>query len=191
MDHAFCCKKGGGFYRVHGSECRALGAICKEAGCEVNSEEVIPELLKGEPGAEDAIEARLDLHVWAPHPHPAEWFVDITHHHVWAERNKKRRLAPGAVAADAEADKAKRYGPGVGGIHVTPAAVESWGRLGVAFEGLLKQLCARWAAVWSASAAASAATGRRWRAELGIAQIRALHVTCCRATGTSFVKPKA
>ena len=181
MDHALCCQKGGGFYRVHGSLCRALANIGREAGCEVTSEEIVPELLSGEPGSDEAVEARLDLHVWAHPPFPAEWFVDVTHHHAWAVRQRSGQLRPGKTAEEAEARKYERYGPGRGGVSVTPAAVESWGRLGPEFEKLLRQLNARWGNLKQADASACAATSRRWKAELGVAQVRAMHVTCMRA----------
>lgn len=181
MDHALCCRKGGGFYRVHGSICRALTSIAREAGCEVGMEEVVPELISGTPGSEEPVEARLDLHVWAHPPYPAEWYVDVTHHHAWAVRYRSGNLFAGKVAADAEANKRKRYGLGQGGVCVTPAAVESWGRFGPDFEKLLRQLSARWANLKQADASGQAATSRRWKAELGIAQVRALHVTCMRA----------
>ncbi len=181
LDHALCCRKGGGFYRVHGSVARALTSVAREADCEVNAEEVVPELISGEPGTDDAVEARLDLHVWAHPPHPAEWWVDVTHHHAWAVRYRTGEQVPGKVALDAEQRKVDRYGPGSGGVYVTPAAMESFGRLGPSFGSLLRQLEARWAWLKQADASAAAATGRRWRAELGVAQVRALHVTCMQA----------
>ena len=185
MDHALCCSKGGGFYRVHGSIARAVSSIAREAGCEVSAEETVPELLQGEPGTPEAVEARLDLHLWSAGPNPAEWWVDVTHHHVWGVRYRAGDLAPGKVARDAEQKKVERYGLGRGGIAVTPAAMESWGRLGPRFDRLLRQLEARWAALKRADASAAAATGRRWRAELGVAQARALHVTFARADRSS------
>ena len=151
----------------------------------MSKEEFVPELLQGEPGSPDAVEARLDLHIWTPGPGPAEWWVDVTHHHAWAVRYRTGRLFAGRVAREAEKMKADRYGPGVGGVVVTPAAVESWGRLGPGFDRLLGQLEARWACLRQADASAAAATSRQWRAELGIAQTRALHVGLSRANRPS------
>ena len=185
LDHALCCAKGGGFYRVHGAIARAVTSMAHEAGCEVSAEETVPELLQGEPGSPEAVEARLDLHIWTPGPGPTEWWVDVTHHHAWAVRYRSGTLTPGKVALDAEKRKSDRYGPGSGGVVVTLAAMESWGRLGPGFERLLRQLEARWAGLRHADASAAAATGRRWRAELGVAQARALHVTLSRANRTS------
>ena len=145
----------------------------------------MPELLQGQPGSPDAVEARLDLHIWTPGPGPAEWWVDVTHHHAWGVRYREGRLTAGRVAREAEKKKVERYGPGVGGVAVTPAAMESWGRLGPGFDRLLRQLEARWAGLRRADASAAAATSRRWRAELGIAQTQALHVTLSRANRTS------
>ena len=45
---------------------RALTCIGREADCEVTDEEVVPELLQGEPGDEGAVEARLDLGASSP-----------------------------------------------------------------------------------------------------------------------------
>ena len=115
LDHALCCPKGGGFYRVHGSLAKSLISIVREADCEVSVEEVAPELLQGVPGTAEAVEARMDLHIWAAGPHPAEWWVDVTHHHVWASRYRSGTLRPGRVAMEAEARKLERYGVGVGG----------------------------------------------------------------------------
>ena len=125
------------------------------------------------------------MHIWSPGPGPTEWYVDVTHHHAWAVRYRSGTHTPGKVARDAEKRKLDRYGPGRGGVAVTPAAVESWGRLGPGFDRLLRQLEARWAGLRRADASAAASTGRRWRAELGIAQARALHVTMSRANRTS------
>ena len=153
----------------------------REAGCEVSAEEVVPELIQGTAGSDEAVEARLDLHVWSHPPYPCQWFVDATHHHAWGVKYRTGDLTPGRAAADAEETKRTRYGPGQGGVCVTPAAMESWGRLGLEFERLSRQLLARWANLIQAGASSLAATGRRWRAELGVAQVRALHVTCMRA----------
>ena len=166
LDHALCCAKGGGYYRIHGAVARAVTSIAHEAGCEVSTEEVVPELLQGQPGSPEAVEARLDLHTWSPGPGPTQWFVDVTHHHAWAVRYDW-------------------YGPCRGGVVVTPAAVESWGHLGPGFDRLLRQLEARWAGLRRADVSAAASTGRGWKAELGIAQACALHVTLSRANRTS------
>jgi hypothetical protein len=155
--------------------------MAKEAGCEVAAEEVVPELLNGTPGSPEAVEARLDLHIWSPQP-DAQWFVDVTHHHSWASRWRQGTLSAGKVAAEEEKKKVERYGPGRGGIVVTPAAVESWGRLGSSFEHLLRSLEAQWAKLHATTPAMVAATGRRWRCELGIALARAQHVAFMRAS---------
>ncbi len=118
--HALCCRKGGGFYRVHGSLARSLTSIAREADCEAHAEEVVPELLRDEPGTNEAVEARLDLHIWAhppcPAECPAEWWVDVTHHDAWAVRYRSGRIEPGKVAAEAEEKKFNRYGVGVGTV---------------------------------------------------------------------------
>ena len=81
----------------------------------------------GELGSPEAVAARLDLDIWTPGPGLADWWVDVTHHHAWTVRYRAGRLFAGRVARDAEKMKVDRYGPGAGGVVVTPAAVESWG----------------------------------------------------------------
>ena len=88
-------------------------------------------------------------------------------------KRKLQKLEQGTILANRPDD------------HNTPAAIESWGRLGPGFERLLRQLEARWAGLRHADASAAAATGRRWTAELGVAQARALQVTLSRANRTS------
>ena len=91
-DHAVCCPLGGGFYRVHGSIARCCAGIAKECKAEAYLEEVCPQLIKGAPGTAEAEEARLDVHIWAAGPSPAEWWVDVTHHHPWAHALRKEAL---------------------------------------------------------------------------------------------------
>ena len=181
LDHALCCPKGN-FYLAHTAIGRRLAAIGKEAGCQVASEVVVPQLLKGEPGSANAEEARLDLHFWDPGPNPAEWFVDVTIHNAWSAKYRKGGIHAGRVAKDAEDSKFKRYGIGEGGVTVTPAAVESWGRFGQLFERLLSQLTARWAYVHGAQQRTAQTTRRRWSAELGVALVRAQCLVFRRAT---------
>ena len=114
----------------------------------------------------------MDIHIWAATPVPAEWYADVTVTHPWAIRNR-HDLTAGRAAAKSEAAKRERYGDGSGGVYVTPAAVESFGRLGVSFQNLLWQLEARWATVRRKTAGEAASTRRRWCAELGVAMIRA------------------
>ena len=97
----------------------------------------MPELLKGTPGAEDAVEAILDVHIWSVYPCPLEVRVDVTCRHPHAARYRSRAAAlDGEAARVGEEDKAKRYGPGVAGVVVTTAAIESWGRMAPGFEML-------------------------------------------------------
>ena len=139
------------------------------------------ELLQGEPGSPDAVEAQFALHIWTPGPGPAQWWVDVTHHHAGAAPYRKGRLFAGRVVREAEKMKADRYRLGVGGVVLTLAAVDSWARLGAGFDRLLRQLEARWGGLRRTDASAAAATSRQWRAKLGGDQTRALHVALSRA----------
>ena len=76
------------------SVARGLTSIAREADCTVSAEGVVLDLLQGEPGTDSAAEARLDLHVWAHPPHPAEWWVDVTHH-PWSSRYRTLIPTPG------------------------------------------------------------------------------------------------
>ena len=174
-DHIVSCKKGGGAQRVHGAVGRVLGSAARDAGAECNFEVTVPELLKGTAGAEDAVEAILDVHIWSVRPCPLEVWVDVTCRHPHAARYRSRAAAlDGEAARVGEEDKAKRYGPGVAGVVVTTAAIESWGRMAPGFEMLLGRLEALWAARHFAGPAETAAVARRWRQEIGIAQVKCL-----------------
>ena len=175
-DHIVSCKKGGGAQRVHGAVARVIGSAARECGAEVSFERTVPELLQGVPGTEEAMEAILDVHIWCAFPYPMEEWVDVTCRHPFAKRYRNAAAACGGVAAKAgEKDKIARYGRGEGGVVVTTAAIESWGLMGVGFERLLGRLEAAWAARHYAGPTEAARTARRWREELGIAQVRCLH----------------
>ena len=182
-DHTILCGRGPGRYRVHNAIARHVGRIAREAGVEAEAEVVCPELLKGEPGTEQAVEARLDLHLWAGGPLPYEAWVDVTHTHPWRRQMRQKTAAhDGAAAEEAEERKHKRYGDGRAGMRAQPAAVEAWGRFGPGMAKLLEDLGARWAEKARAGPSALAATMRRWSAELGIAQMRAFSATLAQAT---------
>ena len=100
----------------------------------------------------------------------------MTCRHPYAKRYRRAAATTSGTAAKAgEDDKATRYGRGEGGVVVTTAAIESWGLMGAGFEQLLGRLEAAWAARHYAGPAEAARTARRWREELGIAQVRCLH----------------
>ena len=84
--------------------------------------------------------------------------------------------------------KARRYGVGSGGISVTPFAIETWGRLGDAAVELLAKLAAHWANAESLGPAATAAKGRRWMAELGVALARPQAATAAQASATVAIR---
>ena len=183
-DHAVLCGRGRGRYRSHTAVCKCLGRFAREANVEYSFEEVCPALLRGAAGSDEAVEARLDLHLWSS---SQQWlweaWLDATVTHPWREalRHKAAR-EDGAAAAEATRRKRRRYGDGSGGIAVTAVAVETWGRLGDEAAELLAQLAAHWAGGARAGPAAAAATERRWRAELGIALTRAQAATAAQAS---------
>ena len=141
---------------------RTVTGTCEEAGVVVRREAFIPELSTPEH------EAWLDL-LLLGHPELGGILGDVTVRHPDAQRGPAYLHAAattsGAAAANAEAEKTKRYPPS-GGVVVRGLAHETWGRLGTLAEDLL------------ATAAAAAAREdhrrgrvpphrlRRWRAQL-------------------------
>ena len=108
----------------------------------------------------------IDLEVW----------VGVTCRHPFAKRYRNSAASEDGHAAKlGEEDKATRYGDGSGGVVVTTAAIESWGRMGAAFESLLGKLECAWAARHFAGPIVAAQTSRRWREEIGIVQAKSLH----------------
>ena len=182
-DHALSCKKGGGCVRVHGSVAKVLGEAARESGAECQYEVVVPELLKGTPGAEHAVEAILDIHVWCAHPWPCELWIDVTQRHPWAKRYQSRAPHENGVAAKkGEGDKRERYGEGSDGVTVTTAALETWGHMAEGFQQVLGTLEALWAERTCANPDGTARIARRWREEIGMAQVRSFHRTVELAT---------
>jgi hypothetical protein len=170
--------------------CRCLGRFAREAGIERTFEEVCPQLLSGEPGNENAVEAQLDVHMWSGGQQwlMEEW-VDATVGHPWRKTGRtKAGNVDGSTAAAAEERKRQRYGEGRGGITVTPFAVETWGRFGIGATELLAKMAAHCAGSASFGPAAAAAKVRRWRAELGIALARAQAATAAKAG--NFSQPR-
>ena len=127
-------------------------------------------------GSDDAVEAILDVHLWSAYPVPLELWIDVTCRHPFAKRYRDSAVSvDGHAAKLGEDDKAYRYGGGSGGVVVTTAAIESWGRTGSGFESLLGKLECAWAARHFAGPAEVAQVSRRWREEIGIVQARCLH----------------
>ena len=112
-DHAILCGKSASRYRFHRAVARAIVSFCRETGLDAAEEVVVPELLQGEPGTDNAVEAKLDIHIWGVHPTPLEEWADVRANHPW--RRKLRGQATdedGAAAEDAEKRKDARYGVG-------------------------------------------------------------------------------
>ena len=182
-DHALLCCRGPGRYRVHNSVCRVLVDIAREIGAEVATEEVCPALLKGMPGAPDSTEARLDVHLWIHGRETAvEKWIDVVITHPWRlDARAAAAATDGTVAAAAEVKKHTRYGPGKGGVFVSPFAIEAWGRFGGGAEQLLGVLLGAWARKRAAPAATCSAVLSRWRAAIGAAVCRAQAATVSAA----------
>ena len=110
----------------------------------------------------------------------------MTHAHPWAHR---REISVKALAGEMnrmlEEAKAKRYGPGSGGVSVTPAAVESFGKIGPCFEWLLRKLAAISIVVQGKHSGSTGAIYQRWLAELGVSRVRAMRRNFVLAAGAN------
>ena len=180
LDHAVMCKVGPGVYRLHNTLAHKLREFAREAGCEAESEVVVPSLLRGEPGTAAAVEARLDLHVWAGGSWPLEQYIDVTTRHPWAQCYRQEALADTEQAATAperraEGQKQRRYAREANGVPVVVAVLGSWGRLSSSLGDFLDLMARRAAHARSDSGIHSFGRRRRWIEELAIAQQRCLH----------------
>ena len=168
-DHALLCHKGRGRYRVHGALCKCLTRFAKQSCVEAETEVCCPQLLQGEPGSSDCVEARMDVHLWAYGDQLYEEWVDVTVTNPFAKRQRQAAAVTDGVAAEkAEGRKLTRYGSGAGGVVVAPAGFESWGRLG----GSCRSVLARLAAQRCSNSPTDGAHRRivqRWLSELGVA----------------------
>ena len=180
VDHAQLYGKACVQYRVHSALCHCIGRFAKQSGVEVEHEEVCPELLQGEPGSEVCTEARLDLHLWSAGCELFEEWLDVTVTHPWRQTSRRQAAeTDGAAVRQAEGRKLTRYGVGSGGVSVAPAGFETWGRLGGSCHTVLERLAAQRA---SKHCESPSRILRRWFAELGVAQLRAMAVTAAQAS---------
>ena len=95
----------------------------------MRTEEICPQLLQGEPGSEEAFEARLDAHLRIPTGGSVavEW-VDVTSTHPWRQSARKRASEVQGHATSAAAQrKHARYGPEGVGVRARPFALGTWG----------------------------------------------------------------
>ena len=180
LDHAALCKSGKGVYRLHNTLAHKLREFAKEAGCEAQCEVVVPSLLKGQSGTEDAVEARLDIHIWAGGSWPLEQYVDVTTRHPWAQRYRQEALAPTEQAATAPerratTQKASRDAMEADGVPVVVAVLGSWGRMCSSLNDLLDLLSRRAAHARADAGIHAFGRRRRWVEEIAVAQQRCLH----------------
>ena len=105
-DHAILCARGCGRYRAHNAICRAIRGFAKSAGTEAEAEVTCPEVAHGEPGTQECVEARLDVHLWASGQEMFEEWVDVTVTHPGGESMRQNAAKhDGAAAESAEARK--------------------------------------------------------------------------------------
>ena len=94
--------------------------------------------------------------------------IDVTVRHglcdVYAPRNTR---VAGAALEVAEREKEQRY-PTAAGMHCTPAALESYGRMGPAFGSLIADLCSGASEDRVSRGLPPRSPRRRWLAELSV-----------------------
>ena len=101
-------------------------------------------------------------------------FIDaIVRHPQQTGQYAQSTFVDGVACQHSEADKLKRY-PSTGGLHVVPAALETWGRIGKHLQNHLGDLQAHGALVCQLSATSSSRGMRRWHALLGTAIVRSI-----------------
>ncbi len=145
-----------------------LTAFCHEAGYHVRREAYVSQLLR-----QDGSAAVLDVVAYPLGQAVPILACDITVRHPFAQRymsvaSSTRADAPGHAAAQGAADKLRSYRAS-GGVHVTPFAVEPYGRMhGEAYSTLatLTDLAVTRARVFNGSQVAPSVLLRRWLAEL-------------------------
>ena len=71
---------------MHGAVAHVRCGAARECGAEVAYETTVPELLQGEPGSDEAIEAILDVRLWCAFPVSVEIWVDVTCRHPFVKR---------------------------------------------------------------------------------------------------------
>ena len=174
-DHCLFCSRGPGRYRVHNAIVQELYDVAKEVGAQAEVEEVCPQLLKGAPGSQEAVEARLDLHTWVQGSHgPRELWIDVAHTHpAGAKLLRQATQTPRAAASSTEKRKAERYGEGQGGVYVHPFVVEAFGGFSDGACTVLDIFLAAWCRRRGTARHTPASTRRRWRAGIGAAMYRA------------------
>ena len=94
------------------------------------------------------------------------------------ERRRQAAQENAHAARAAEQAKFTRYGEGRGGVTVSPFGLEAFGRLGRHALAVLERLSLQRAARGGGQ---PARCQRRWRAELGVAVVRALAETAASA----------
>jgi hypothetical protein len=169
---------------------RLIGDFSKEAGASCFFEQVVPELLQGDPGSDEAVEAKADVHIWAAAPQPLNIFVDVTQRLPTAKAYVRQAAAEdGWLNRTAEKEKEERYGQGNGGVHMLGVGIEAFGRLGPNFTSLLGTLANRMRAMGIAMVRIQQAE-KRWRQDIGTHQVRSMYLQM-RQAGWSPPAPKA
>ena len=126
------------------------------AGSMPTSEEAVMDIVATAPGA-----PTLFIDATVRHPQSAVQYATST-------------SVDGVACSMAEAEKVKRY-PARGGLHVQPAAIETWGRIGKHLHNLLGDLQAHCGLISELSATSSSRGMHRWHALLGTAVVRSVH----------------
>ena len=160
-DHAVCCPYGPLRIKRHDAIADCLADTVSETGAHVRREAYVK--------AFSTPQAEAWLDIWAFGAlHIQDLLIDVTVRHPTSSAYQPLASNEGGTAARAaEAQKLDRY-PSRAGRSITPFAVETWGHLGPAAEGLLQTLAseATLHARRRGHMVTASAFLRRWRATL-------------------------
>ena len=175
--HAVTCALGGCRMHTHNSVVLALCRILRDAHYKPAREVHVAAWARIKPGPNGGVpiteEAVMDIVATAPGA--PTLFIDATVRHPQQSGQYAASTSVDGLACNmAEAEKIKRY-PARGGLHVQPAAVETWGRIGKHLHNLLGDLQAHCGLISDLSATSSSRGMHRWHALLGTALVRSVH----------------
>ena len=163
--HPVACAVGSGRIARHSAIAMLVWRMCREAGFHARREVLMPcwRRMRGGKSQQAIMDICASGHVSLRDRH-----IDITVRHslceVYAPRNAR---VPGAALEVAEREKEDRY-PTAVGMHCTPAALESYGRMGPAFGSLIADLCSGASEDRVSRGLPARSPRRRWLAELSV-----------------------
>ena len=178
--HAQECLNGGDRAKLHDVGCHIIHNACCEAGQKSQREVVVPMLATEKPS-----EPQVDVDAWwhpgLPHIRLDYTIFDAEALHYSSAMRKAQEEAP--AAAQAERNKANKYGHAKGGIGVTGISMQLTGRFGPGFDTLFRRLAGYKRAISKALGRECGRPLQDWRKLLSLALARYIAATILSATG--------